>query len=540
MSNAGESGRHRAAPPPEARRSPGRRRPLTRADGVWAVCVVAVVAMTLMWASTFVLPEKKSAEAAGGAACVPAEIVVAAHPAIAPSVRDLLAQLRCGTAEVVPAESADVAAQVAAGKGQPDLWIPDSSLWLERTSGAPSAPEELVESIASTPVVLVANGGGAPRTWAQALRDDRLLLGDPVRETPTAAALMVTSTTTRREMATLARRASERESEAPAPTARLDQVRARGGALTVATEQLWLARAPDLVASIPAEGTIVMNFPLIHTATTSRREKVLQTVLEARQLLSAPSAADRFTHAGFRGTDLESLEDGAGPVSEFRPSRERAAEMLRQWVTMAIPLHAIVAIDVSASMATATGGRSRIDLAGAAVRAALNRLPLDAEVGLWAFSSSDDGRLGADFREILPVRRLDQELVNTPHWQRHADELGELPALVGGGTALHATTLAAYREAQRFYDPESLNVVYLISDGSDDGDESMTLDDLRAEIQRLADPERPIRVVTIAISTDAGPLAAISETTGAPSYVAAEPRSVREVFLEAVATRPIA
>jgi hypothetical protein len=152
----------------------------------------------------------------------------------------------------------------------------------------------------------------------------------------------------------------------------------------------------------------------------------------------------------------------------------------------------------------------------------------------------DNGRLGADHREVLPARRLDQRIAATTHRQRHLDELGRLPGLVGGDASLYDTVVAAYRQATKFHDPQMSNMVFVISDAPDDSRSALDLDELIAELRGLADPERPVHLVTIGVSdaADTDALATIAEATGAGSYVAESPRDLERVLFAALAARP--
>src|SRR3546814_12873925 len=61
---------------------------------------------------------------------------------------------------------------------------------------------------------------------------------------------------------------------------------------------------------------------------------------------------------------------------------------------------------------------------------------------------------------------------------------------LGGGTGLYDTTLAAFRSAQKDYDPDYFNAVVLLSDGANDDPGSMRQADLLKALRDEADPER--------------------------------------------------
>lgn len=117
--------------------------------------------------------------------------------------------------------------------------------------------------------------------------------------------------------------------------------------------------------------------------------------------------------------------------------------------------------------------------------------------------------------------------------------MDELAGLTDGGTGLYDTALAAYKEALRSYRPHYSNAVVLLTDGQNEDPGSISLRALLAQLKQLRDPDRPVRLVGIAISGDAD-LAALKEmshATGGEAYLAAQPQDVLEVFAKAVLSR---
>ena len=60
--------------------------------------------------------------------------------------------------------------------------------------------------------------------------------------------------------------------------------------------------------------------------------------------------------------------------------------------------------------------------------------------------------------------------------------------LTTGGTGLYDTTLAAYRQPLRDYNPDYYNSVILLTDGADDDPGSVSLTELLKELRSLKDP----------------------------------------------------
>jgi hypothetical protein len=151
---------------------------------------LAATAVFVILIATLYAVHRFGSQAVGAGACAdPVRLTVAASPEIAGAVAATAAEWtrssgsaggRCVTVEVAPVDSADTAGAVAARARLtiagvtddhhtvvPDVWIPDSSLWLQRlgTAAVPAA----APSIAGSPVVVampepVAAGLGFPGT----------------------------------------------------------------------------------------------------------------------------------------------------------------------------------------------------------------------------------------------------------------------------------------------------------------------------------------------------------------------------------------
>ena len=157
-------------------------------------------------------------------------------------------------------------------------------------------------------------------------------------------------------------------------------------------------------------------------------------------------------------------------------------------------------------------------------------------MGLWVFSI-DKGGPGQDWRELEPIRRLDD--LRFGRTQRYAlrERAAEMPGLTDGGTGLYDTALAAYREAVRYYRPHYSNAVVLMTDGRNEDPGSISLDRAAAAARRSC-ATRTGRCGSsgIAISGDAdlGALRQMARVTGGEAYLAAQPEDVLEVFAQAV------
>lgn len=457
-------------------------------------------------------------------------VEIAADPAISEVVVDVLADAGCDGVTVTAAPAQRVLARLGTGVRVPDLWIPDSSLWLDPAEGVAVA----VDSLATTPVVLATGRGSPPGSWRRAVRADRFVAGDPLTSTAAAVALYAGAADSEEALVGLAQRAAEPESGS-------DSVGEVSGTrdVTVLTEQQWLSLAPDLAASVPDRGTVLLDHPLVVTASEERRDAAVEAAEEIEDLLTAPTGAEALAALGFRDPSGEPIEGGVGDVAALSVDGGAATELLQRWSTLAIPTRTLAVFDVSGSMAFAAGDTTRIELTLAAAVRGLALFPRTAEVGLWAFSQADDGALDGDRSELLPVRGLDRRVGDRTHREALVEAIGELPGLTGGGTSLYDTAVAAYEAAVEGYQSDVVNSVLLFTDGANDDPDSLTRQQMLSALQDAVDPERPVRIITIGVSddADADALRAIAGATGGQSYVARSPEDIGKVFQRAISAR---
>jgi hypothetical protein len=152
------------------------------------------------------------------------------------------------------------------------------------------------------------------------------------------------------------------------------------------------------------------------------------------------------------------------------------------------------------------------------------------KLGIWLFSTNLDGE-NKDYRELLPVLPIRDHVA--------ADAMAKLravEALPNGATGMYDTTLAAYQAATQTFEPGRINTVILLTDGRNDDANSISRDQLLAELQQLQDPRRPVRIVGIGIGPDidVGELQAIAGATGGQAFTTADPTKIGDVFYAAL------
>jgi Mg-chelatase subunit ChlD len=100
------------------------------------------------------------------------------------------------------------------------------------------------------------------------------------------------------------------------------------------------------------------------------------------------------------------------------------------------------------------------------------------------------------------------------------------------------TLLAAYRELQEGYDPSRSNTLIMWTDSGDTKAGGLTLAETLAELERMADVTRPIRVILLGLGPDAdlAQLEAIATATGGGAFHLNDPDEIALVFLRALLT----
>lgn len=224
--------------------------------------------------------------------------------------------------------------------------------------------------------------------------------------------------------------------------------------------------------------------------------------------------------------------DGGFPTVDDATLRDS----LDQWAHLAAPFHALVAIDISGSMGApvAEDGTTRMDLTVGAATTAITLFPDHDALGLWVFSHELDG--DKDYREVTPVKELSSEDQGTSQRERLAEDAESLRYIPKGYTGLYDTTLAAFQRVLADDAPDSLKTVILLTDGMDQDENSIGLDNLLKTLKEEQDQENPVRIITVGISQDADEdvLRQIADATGGSSHIARNPQDIQEVFVRAL------
>ncbi|MGY1812776.1 VWA domain-containing protein [Blastococcus sp. SYSU D00820] len=504
-----------------------------------------------------------------GGCADPQVVRVTVAPELGPLADRLLSEPQglgdgaCAQAEVVAQEPLQTVGDLGAleESAQPHIWVPDSSLWAGRVTDVSLDDSG---SMASSPLVLATSQAAvgtlgwdeeAP-SWGEALATGRPIA---VPDLATSAEGILALAAVRSALggdedadnavvqAVLAASRGAVPSAADALTAG-----AEGGEdapLVPVTEQEVHAvnagsEQAALVAVYPAEGSPSLDYPVLRVGSPSDEERpAVDAVVRA---MTAQAARDAVLESGFRdaeGNPPPDAGEGTGIRAEAPEELELDADdvqaLLARLSSLAVPSRLLTVFDVSVSMeASVGGGNTRATLARDAARSALTLIPDSSAIGLWVFAYQLEGE--QDWTELAPIRTLDEDVDGQTQRELLFDELDTIPGrLSPGGTALYDTTLAAVRAAQASYDEDAVNSVVVVTDGTNDDDAGLELEALLQTLRAEADPDRPVKVIGIALGPDAdlAALEQIGEATGGAAYSAVDPGDLQTVLFDAIRQR---
>ncbi|MFE7446227.1 substrate-binding and VWA domain-containing protein [Streptomyces chartreusis] len=523
----------------------------------------------------------------------PVRLTLAVSPDLAPALEtaaeqarddDLTSDGRCVAVTVSPRESYKVADTLLAGEDPgAQVWVPDSEVWLERLStDGDTADVSTVGHVASTPVGVAmvptaAKSLGWPKksyAWLElagaALRDDSLRLGaaDPARSATGLLALTRLSaasagieggdTQAAGMMKALSQRVTDSDGQVldtlPRDSSGTEQGNPKRNQALVVSEQtahVYNSAADGEGGGLdffyPKDGSPRLDYPytlLTQTGLTTDESRAairfMSYLRDARQLRL-------LERHGFR-TSEEDVSDalvtragGSSPQPYTKaPARPASAVALQEtlgvWTITVQSARITTVVDASASMSeTVPGtGRSRMDVTKAALLRALSTFTAEDEIGLWDFSTELDG--DKDYRVRVPTQRLgDQEGAGTQR-DRLSAAFGDLEPVPDGATGLYDTTLAAYRAATGSYAEGKFNALVVLTDGVNEDPGSISRADLLARLERLADPQRPVPLIMIAVGPDADREEAnrIAAATGGSGHEVTDPAQIQTVILKAI------
>ena len=473
----------------------------------------------------------------------------------------------CYKVNVSSRESAATAESLVVSDGteRPDVWIPESTIWLQRAQdkGAWNVPVSGT-SIASSPVVIALTEDAAGRLgwpqespqWSQILGPDAgnftIGMPDPSREPVGVSTLFgihqllgagpdpgraITA-----ELRKLSPNTVAQESDL------FDRLPGAGSAKEpiegFPTSELAMLRhnAKDtgvpLVAVYSQPAVPALDYPfVVLPETPPDKRQAAERFLKA---LIDQQAAEALADAGFRTPDGEMLRDRSGDrrttgtkmTPAELPTATEVGQLLNEWAGINLSARIQVLLDVSGSMNEAVPGtgRTRMDVTLQAAELGIGLMKPTTKLGVWLFSTNLDGQ-NKDYKELFPVAPV-AELVSGGALQR----LRQVKAPAVGATGLYDSTLAAYRSATKHFEPGRINLVIVLTDGRNEDSNGISREQLLSELAALRDPRRPVQIIGIGIGPDIddAELKAISGATGGQSFTTPDPTKIGDIFYAAL------
>ncbi len=547
------------APTRAAVRAAQRRKRSLLLLGVIVVLVVALAVVLGIFLTRGSDTAESVPEPVPAAGCLPSSLRITADPAIAGALEAIVADLpgsgsECPAVSVHSEESAVTAAALAAGSAPDfDVWVPDSAMWPARASGqaeltgVDAADLVVGAAVASTPVVFAATEPTAAALEAAgagfssiAGRTVAAVLPDPSTVAASSAALLALQTAVGGDARAFT--ALVLGLDTGVVTTAADALAAASAAATptiaVTTEQALQEYGDQTQAALvpiyPADVKPALSVPLVTLADASADAVAAVEILTA----AVADGSDHLAAYGLRdaaGSAPDSAPDSAGAaMTADATDSTNQAEVLRTWQMLTAPSRMLSLNDVSGSMLQpATADMRRIDLFEQAAVRAVNSLSDDSSLATWVFSSRRIG--GQDWQEIVPFGPLG----DPAHKQRTIDTANGLDSLVGGGTGLYDSVLAAVTYLRETYVPGQVHLVLLNTDGVNEDDDGLDLPALLAQLETLRDPAKPVAVIAIGYGpdTDQAALEQIAAATDGAAYQALQPTDIGTVLIDAVTQR---
>jgi Ca-activated chloride channel homolog len=468
----------------------------------------------------------------------------------------------------------------------PDVWIPDSSTWLlrlksEATGFVPTDGTPVAESpvVLAMPQPLAQQAFGWPDKkigWKQLLdtmtksQVVRTGIVDPNRDAAGLAGLLALGSVAGTDLkgqqkavgalrALAAGSSSIREDllQKFPRAADANDIASSLGAAPLSEEDViaFNAEKPpvDLAALYLEPTPPALDYPYAVMPEVDLQKSAAATGL--RQQLQKPAFKNALAAAGLRAPDGTAGSGFATPIGAPGASAPATApkaganggtaaagldasaisQTLGRWAAITVPGRVLAVFDVSGSMLTkvpTAGGLTRAQVTQQASAKGLALFDDQWAVGMWVFSTNMDGK--KPWKQIAPIAPLSAAR------SRLQQATAAITPKANGDTGLYDTALAAYKEVQDGWQAGRVNSVILFTDGKNENKAGITRDQLVAQLRKLKDPKRPVRMVIIGIGNevDRKELETITAATDAGGvFIAPDPAKIADIFLEAIASR---
>ncbi|SNT08351.1 hypothetical protein SAMN05421642_10933 [Rhodococcoides kyotonense] len=497
----------------------------------------------------------------------PLTLPVTVDPDISPIVTDLAARFsdtrpvvrdHCITVAVATAATGSMTDAVAAGAAAWDQQVlgPVPALWIPRSTDAlQGLPAGTVDgsprSVASSPIVLAGPDAvttalsAAGITWADLARLQRapdgldalglpgwgglrlqLPVGDNSDSTSAALAAVAASTSDTTEqpltteqvrsgavvsaMSALATTDRGQSAVSPDSTdAALARVSADPSAnsdvhmVPVTEQQLRASAQTGLATFAPGGATPVADHPAAVLGSAFADDTLRRAAAQFADFARQPDNAAVFSDAGFGIGD----EATNSPVASA-DTRQALTDAVENPATLR---RTTVLLDVSGSMETVEGGRTRLQNTVDALNRQFASVVGSSDIGLWVYSADLDGQRA--FRTAVPTGPVDEQLSTGTRRDELVSTANSLRPETS--TSTYESVTAAYIDAVDNYVAGRPNSVVLVTDGPND-DTSISSERFLTMLSGLAEPDRPVAidVVSLGTNSDIRTLQSMSDTTG--------------------------
>ena len=263
--------------------------------------------------------------------------------------------------------------------------------------------------------------------------------------------------------------------------------------------------------------------------------------------VTGPPGKQALAAEGFRAPDQSvgdpsELPTDLGFKATVQPARPHpgpgaVSQLIADWTALQRQSNLIAVMDTSGSMEEGVPGTSltRMQLLQQTAMAGFSLLNNQSNIALWQFSTNLTPT--TDYRELVPYGPLSGTVGDVP---RRQALLGAVQAMQSGGdTGLYDTTYAAFQAIQSRWEPNDTNAILLITDGKNDDDVGLSLEELLQRLKAEAKIDRPTPIISIAVGPDADAeaLRQISQLTGGRTFVVRDASAAVQTLILAFAGR---
>ncbi|MCD0452747.1 substrate-binding and VWA domain-containing protein [Actinocorallia sp. API 0066] len=544
-------------------------------------------------------------EKAGGCAGDRTTLTVAVAKEIAPGVEKAAQAFTdagkdfggvCYTAEIVATEP-NAVRTVLTGEGvsggqtdRPDVWIPDSSLWVGLVQAAdPKLVTPTTSSVATSPVIVAVpqtlavqlakegiidnpswdnllqaaggvRGGGVTKNQLIPAELLDMRVPDPVNTGTGMSAISMLRTLLASDKAadTIFTGVAQtiRSHTVPSTEALFKNFRqnARGQfPLLIAPEyavyqhNTGKPKVPA-VGIYPNEGMVSLDYPVAITTTDSKKAEAAQ---ELAKTLAAPEAQKNYAALGFRTPDRKAPTTFTQDIG-LSPGRieklplagpKEIYKITQDWSKLSLAIRMLSVLDISGTMnqpVPGGNGATRMQVILQIAAQGLTQFPPDSQIGTWVFADLLEGK--QDWKEIVPVAPLNKRFGSVTQLERLKQSLLTTKAMPANNTGLYDTVLASYRYMKKTHQPGRINSIVLFTDGlgNDDPHGGITLPQLLKTLRSEVDERKPVQFIMISIGSGKEQLKIMNQITGitgGDAYIPKSASEIQQIFLKALAKR---